>query len=750
MAGSPAKQEHPLETVPAAEVLADGRAVGPEPPPGETEARKPPMFSTYNGVFRPTILTILGVMMYLREGWMVGNAGLIGALLVILGCYLITGTTALSISSITTNIRVGAGGVFAIISQSLGLEVGGSVGIPLFLAQGLSAALYMQGIVETWMYLAPGHDRLLVTLGVFAVGFAVSSLSARTAFRVQAFVMLGLVLAVVSMLLGLSKFPIQENPVLWGKFEDGSLAYLFAVFFPAATGIMVGSSMSANLARPRRSIPLGTMLAWGLSLLVYLVMAVWYTLLGDAASLTDTSRIFAVEHAMWGWAVLLGIMASCFSATLSSLVAAPRVLQALSQHRIVPFSRIFEKEHRGEPRLASLFNGVLVLSVLLLGDLNSIAKILTMFFLVIYFMINLVLLIEHRLKMLSFRPRFRIGSWVPVAGTLSSLSAMIIISPLTALLAIVFALGIYTYLDHRQLETPWETVHSGLFASIANWAAKKVILNSRRCILRSWKPDLLVPVARSTQLEGYYRMIRALAYPQGTIQVACLHGRDDRDGEEFDILIDDFRNENMFATLAYVESTDFLAGLRSCISVKSGAFFRPNTLFTSIETLPGEALGEIMEVAKVYQMGVMLLAYHPETRLGRERGINLWVRDQSPHWHLGLELANLDYAILTGYQLNKNWGAHIRILCVVGEEKHLAMTEEYLHELMRAARMPRDIEIVVTHGEFWAFLDRAPRADLNIMGLSDRPEKAQLEALVQRAQGSCLFVRDSGNESALA
>ncbi|MFO7537012.1 MAG: hypothetical protein R6X32_03000, partial [Chloroflexota bacterium] len=117
---------------------------------------------TFPGVYRPTILTILGVMMYLREGWVVGNAGLLGAILVILLTFTITGTAALSLSSITTNIRVGAGGVFSIISQSLGLEPGGSIGVPLYLGQALSSALYVYGFSEAWLYIFPHHNQMLV------------------------------------------------------------------------------------------------------------------------------------------------------------------------------------------------------------------------------------------------------------------------------------------------------------------------------------------------------------------------------------------------------------------------------------------------------------------------------------------------------------------------------------------------------------------------------------------------------------
>ena len=110
-------------------------------------------FGTFQGVFCPTLLTILGVIMFLRMGWVVGQVGLFGAWSIILLASCITLFTALSVSSITTNIRIGSGGAFSIISQSLGLEVGGSIGIPLFLCQALAVALYVFGFREGWQTL---------------------------------------------------------------------------------------------------------------------------------------------------------------------------------------------------------------------------------------------------------------------------------------------------------------------------------------------------------------------------------------------------------------------------------------------------------------------------------------------------------------------------------------------------------------------------------------------------------------------
>ena len=128
-------------------------------------------FGTFGGVFTPTLLTILGVIMYLRLGWVVGNAGLLGTWLIIIISFGITLCTALSMSAITTNIRIGAGGAYAIVSQALGLEVGGSLGIPRYVSQGLAVTMYIFGFREGWLGIFPDHNAFVVDLIVFITLF---------------------------------------------------------------------------------------------------------------------------------------------------------------------------------------------------------------------------------------------------------------------------------------------------------------------------------------------------------------------------------------------------------------------------------------------------------------------------------------------------------------------------------------------------------------------------------------------------
>ena len=716
-----------------------------EDAPKESEKK----FGTFSGVVRPTILTILGVMMYLREGWVVGNAGLGGAILIILMAYFITGTTALSLSSITTNIRLGAGGVFTLATQSLGLEVGGSIGIPFYLAQSLSVAMYIYGFMEGWLAIFPTHHPLLVVLLVFAVIFLVSYISTSLAFRVQVLVMSGVILALTSMFLGVYKVEALQQPQLIGNFPQASFWTLFAIFFPASTGIMVGASMSGSLKNPRRSIPLGTMIAWGASLLVYVSLAVWYALVATPDELVNNFTI-AVDKAFWGPAVLLGILSSCFTAALSSFVASPRTLQALGHHKIVPFPKFFGELKNAEPRNAIMFTGGLVFLILFLGELNTIAQIVTVFFLMTYFIINFILLIEKKLNLISFRPTFKVPIYVPLLGSLACVTAIVIVSPVVGLTCVLLSIGIYVYLDHRSLDNPYETLNSGLFLSVAKWAATKIAIGPDTTHLRSWTPNILFPVERKTQLEGNYHLLRALTYPQGTLQVIGFQtSKQSRKLRNIQRIIDELRDDGIYAAATIILSENFLNSLGTTVSVMRSNFFRPNILFLPIDDRTDEELKKIIHIAEENKLGLVYIARHPEAGLGKSRTVNIWVRDQSPNWQLSIDMSNIDLPLLMAYMLMKNWNVHVRLISLVSDEANIEKANDYLADLMNVARIPKRYEIVVEKASFKDYIEKAPSADLNIFGIGESIAKPFMQDMLSQTDSTCLFVKDSGCESIL-
>ncbi|NNG09258.1 MAG: Na-K-Cl cotransporter, partial [Arenibacter sp.] len=302
-------------------------------------------FGTFAGVFTPTLLTILGVIMYLRMGWVVGNAGLLGAWLIIIISFLITLTTALSMSAITTNIRIGAGGAYAIISQALGLEVGGSLGIPRYVSQGLAVTMYIFGFREGWLEIFPGHNAFLVDIIVFAVLITIAYISADLAIKTQFFIMLVIILSLVSIVMaaysGSMAIP-TEDAIRWGTFEGatngdpGGIGFwvVFAVFFPASTGIMAGANMSGELKDPRKSIPTGTLWAIGVSFVIYMTLAFWLARSATENELINNYYIM-IERAYFGPLVIAGILGATFSSALASMVGSSRILFAMGEHNVL-------------------------------------------------------------------------------------------------------------------------------------------------------------------------------------------------------------------------------------------------------------------------------------------------------------------------------------------------------------------------------------------------------------------------------
>lgn len=735
--------------------------------------RQATKFGTFGGVFTPTLLTILGVIMYLREGWVIGNAGFLGGTLIILLAFTITIATALSMSSITTNIRIGAGGAYAIIAQSLGLEIGGSLGIPRYVSQALAVTLYVFGFREGWLFIFPDHPALVVDLAVFGLIVAIAYVSAGFAIRIQYLIMVVIIASLVSIAVaaasGSMTIPFQQVD-LWGDypgapetgFRGTTFWVVFAVFFPASTGIMAGANMSGDLKDPRHSIPRGTLAAIGVSLVVYLLLAVWLARSATPDELVNDYYIM-IEKAAWGPAVVAGLLGATFSSALASVVGAARILMAMGEHKVLPYGRwLSRRTDGGEPRNALLVTMALIVATIMLRDLNAIAPLVTMFFLVTYAMLNGILLVEQGLRLVSFRPALSVHPVIPMVGLAGSIFAMFIIAPSLALVSLGIMVAFYVVLVRRQLDAPFSDVRSGLFVSLAEWATTKVarLPGSQE---RAWKPSLLVPVTDEREVQGVHGILTSIARPNGTVRimgVADTTGDTDLDHltqQRLDGVAEGFIHQGVHstATMVRVPGTSFANGLVAGMQALRGTFFRPNTVFLRLgRTSAGGhvddvELRQIVHEAARQRVGTLLWVPHPVSSLGQRRRINVWIRDRSPDWSIGWDIGNLDLMLLVALKLQANWSARLRLVMVVADDDDIQPARDFLDDLVRLARL-HDAEVVVGSGGFMSFIDEAPPDDVSIFGIGEDPDIDGLHAIVAATGSSCLFVRDSGNESALA
>jgi amino acid transporter len=775
--------EDPQDTAPApgGNPAREGKAVDPfetpandeaQPPKDvqrqveEHEAEQPRKFGAFAGVFTPTVLTILGVIMFLRAGWVVGNAGLGGAILIIVLSFAITAATGLSMSTFVTNIRVGPGGAFSMISQSLGLEAGGAIGVPLYVSQALAVVMYIFGFREGYLWAVdvwglPALPSLAIDVLIFAVIFTITLISTSLAFKVQYLILAIITGALVSVGTAAVIGPMDHPIVWWGAFqgspEDGfsgtTFWAVFAVFFPASTGIMAGANMSGDLKNPRRAIPVGTMAAVALSLAIYLALAYWLMRAATVDELTGNYTIM-IDRAFYGPAVLGGLLAATFSSALASFVGAPRILEALGAHSIVPASSWFAKRtKRGEPRNAMLLTAAIVLAAILLRELNAIAPLITMIFLLTYATINLVVAIEQSLGLISFRPTLRIPRIVPILGLAGSLFAMFIINATFSLVAGIVVVALYFVLMRRDLTAPSGDVRSGLFTALAEWAAKQVKL-SQGTAERAWKPNILVPVEDPDRLRGAFELVVHLASPMGSVKLFGIAPSDEVEDLR-QRLVDTqgaMMDDGVFTLSTVMESDHFPDDVRLGMQSLAGSFFRPNLLLLELpkNTQTHTSLQRVVDEARKQRMGVALLVRHEVAGLGRRKRINLWIPDRGPNWKLEMEFEDLDLAILLAYRLMDSWEAELTVIAGVEEESHKERAEQFLGRLVALARLPANTSAYVADGDFGRYASNAPAADLNIFPLPEKIDADFLWHLRDATGTSCLFTQDSGEESALA
>lgn len=724
----------------------------------------PIKFGTFQGVFTPTVLTILGVIMYLRSPWVVGNAGLLGAIGIITLATVITFFTSLSMSSIVTNIRIRAGGAFSIIAQSLGLEAGGAIGIPLYLAQTFAVAMYVFGFREGWLWIFPTHPALLVDLISFLLIFSIAWISTDFAFKMQYVVLAIILLSIISIALGFLKHPINSNIQWFGTYEGSSengysgtsFWVVFAVYFPAVTGIMAGANMSGDLKDPRRSIPAGTLVAVLLSYFIYIGLAIIIAYLATPQELLSNYNVM-IDKSFFAPLVLAGLLGATFSSGLSSLVGAPRILQALGQNNILFMNqKLAQTDPKGEPKIALYLTAIIVLVSLLLRDLNAIAPLLTMFFLITYAMINVVVLIEQGLGQISFRPTLKVPMIIPFLGAIGCFFVMFIINSTFGLISIGLVMSMYIYLSkQKNLETEEGDTRSGMFNSLAEWSAK-VVSKLPEASERSWQPNLLVPAQSVNDVVRCYKSLYNLSQPKGSVKVLAFDTGNKvlakKMTERMPGLMQYFMEQNISAAWAMVESENFRSGVLTCMQGLKASFFTPNTLFLSLtdETDRDEDIGTLLDRARPYGFGSYLYLPYKKVGLGLEKTINLWLDLHSIDLNLKYKIEDINLGILTAYLLQRNWKGKLNLNVCVKDVQMQQVATKFITNLTSNARIST-ADISFYFGELDKAVLSAPYADLNIISLNhDQIKIPEIRQMVEDLGTSCLFTLDGGHENALA
>jgi solute carrier family 12 sodium/potassium/chloride transporter 2 len=675
---------------------------------------------TFGGVFTPSILTILGVIMYLRFGWVVGNVGLLGTLVIVTLATSITFLTGLSISMIATDRRVRIGGAYYMISRSLGIETGGAVGIPLYFAQALSVALYTVGFAESVHATFPVVDQQTVALAV-TVGVALLAIkSAAVAIKAQYVIMAAIAVSLVSLMFGK---PIEATEIeMFGASPARSESFwvVFAVFFPAVTGIMAGVNMSGDLESPSRSIPVGTLSAIGVGYLIYMLLPLILASRADALTLIEDPLIMR-RMAFWGDAILLGVWGATLSSAVGSILAAPRVLQALARDRVLPRSLRFLGAGSGpadEPRTGTAITLFVALGAVMLGDLNVIAPILTMFFLTTYLVLNVAAGLERFLGSPSFRPAFRVHWSLSLLGALGCLVVMFLINAMATVVAALVILGVFIWLERRELEAAWGDVRQGVWMAMVRAGLFRM---SAAGDTKNWRPHVLVMSGAPSRRWHLIDLSTALTHSRGLITVSSVLPAGSRDAaqqEKLETTIHEYLGRRgVQAMVRLTTAPDVFEGAVQLVETYGLGPLVPNTVILGASVDPANRARycRMLESFHAARRNVLILRTDSKRGFGNRKIIDVWWGGLQKNGGLMMILAYL-------LRISAAWsGSRIRLKLVVPNEHAARAARPNLEARVSGLRIGARPQVLVSDGRPFPEIlkESSADADLVFLGIAE-------------------------------
>ena len=677
-----------------------------------------PGLGTFGGVYTPSILTILGVIMYLRFGWVVGNVGVVGSLVIVTLATSITLLTSLSVCAIATDKVVRVGGAYYMISRCLGIEVGGAVGISLYFAQALSIALYTIGFAESVVQTFGSLNQTYVALITTILVAILAVTSAEVAVKAQYVIMGAIILSLVCLVFG-GAIP-DVTPQGWDIPAEGVPFWgVFAVFFPAVTGIMSGVSMSGDLSNPSRSIPKGTLAAVGTGYLVYMTLPLIIAMRADTATLVNEPLAMKMMS-LWGPAILLGVWGATLSSALGSILAAPRVLQALARDGILPRWLSFLGRGSGEndePRIGTWVTLGVAIAAVCIGDLNLIAPVLTMFFLTTYLVLNISASIEGLLQSPSFRPSFKVHWILSLLGGISCLAVMFLINAVATIVAAVIVLAIYFWLQQRELTTTWGDVRQGIWMTLLRMGVFQI---NRIQDTKNWRPNVLVFSGSPNKRWSLIQLAYTLTHKRGFITVSSVVSSGTRDlARQIQLentIREQLRKQHVQALVRVVTAPNPFEGMLQLVEAYGLGPLVPNIILLgdSEQVSSRDQYCNMLVQLHQAKRSIMILRENEERGFGQFQRIDVWWGGMQDNGGLMLLLAHMLRSTIEW----RNSSIYIKLL--VTNEAGAKDAETNLNAIITRFRIPAIPEVIVAaNRSFETVLHESSQdADIIFLGMA--------------------------------
>ena len=692
-------------------------------------------------VFLASIGTILGAVMFLRFGYAVGNTGLIGGLLIILIGHAVTVPTALAIAEIATNRRVEGGGEYFIISRSFGTTIGGAIGVSLYFSQAISVAFYMIAFAEAFRPLADAYESLtgfafdprIVSLPATAVLVGVvlrkgADLGVKALWGVAAIlaISLGMFFA------GTPPPEIRPDTVSLVSYlpDADPFMLVFAIVFPAFTGMTAGVGLSGDLANPRRSIPLGIMSATLAGMIVYVFVVVKLAMSATQVALAEDQLIMS-RIAVWGPIIPIGLACATLSSAIGSILVAPRTLQALGSDRIAPSPGFNTFVARGvgaenEPRNATIVTSVVALVFVVLGDVDLVARIVSMFFMVTYGALCAISFLEHFAARPSYRPSFRSKWYLSLLGAVMCFVLMLQMDVVYAIVAVLVMGALYLVI--RRSRGGVDDL-AAIFHGVMTQATRYLQIRLQKTPPSDWRPSLIMITPRTFDRSAPVQLMEWLCHRHGFgTYLHYIPGILDRETFRESMVLQErlVREMQKRKGAIYVDtmiSPSMASALAQSLQMPGVSGMDNNTiLFEYGAHDPESVLEEVVQglrMAGATRMNRLVLR-HTDNFFGGRKTIHVWLT-----WH---DARNANLMILLTYIMlgHRDWhGAEVSIFAAYPRSEARERTEE-LHAMIAEGRLlisEKNITVIPTDDgvDFERLVEaRSSGADLAMLGFTNR------------------------------
>lgn len=677
-------------------------------------------FGTFGGVFTPSILTILGVIMYLRLPMIVGQAGLIATIGIIVVAHIISLSTGLSVSSIATDKKVKAGGTYYMISRSLGLPIGGTLGLALFVGLSFSVSLYLIGFSESflsyWGFEVTKDNIRIAGSAILLLVTTITFISTSLAIKSQFFIMGAIALSLVSIFLGKHEFAPTVPFINSGSSPAVSFMVLFGIFFPAVTGFEAGVSMSGDLKDAKKSIPMGSISAIVVGFIAYIGLTFFFSYTVNSDVLANDSDVL-LKISWVPQLVVAGIWGATLSSALGSILGAPRILQATAVDGISwkIFARGVGKSN--EPRNALLLTFAIAEAGILIGELDVIARVVSIFFITTYGFLNLSCAFE-RWASADFRPDFKTPIWVSLIGAIACLVVMILLDfPATlgasAILGLIFFL-----LKRKELTLQSGDTWSGVWASLVKSGLE--YLSTKMMHNRNWRPNILLFHGGSADRQALLQLGKDLSGKLGMLSTFDLTQTDQLSAvKKDDNPPEEEEKSGRYFSLQY-DTNDIYKGIDEISRVYGFSGIKPNTVlmgWTKNENKQTE-FGELISSFNKSQLNSLFLNYNEKRGFGDYKSIDIWWSGYGSN--LSMAISIIRY--LSG---GRQWkDVKIRLFVPINNSLLTERVYTTLERIVNQYRISIEINVIDNSVEnlttYQLIQKESSEADLAIVGLPNR------------------------------